>query len=211
VNAIAFVQVVERNSMTTVDEIVNKIFETKKDFTRHLIYSKKPGLYAFILSDKSNLKEFGKGRQVIYVGKAEDSLTKRDLKTHFVDKKTGRSTLRRSIGAILKTAFNFTAYTRNGTLKQVAIDNYRFDNESETRLTFWMKENLEIGYWEYDELAENRELYDIEKDLIIKLRPTLDLDGRTKKYNIYAENLTALRQICKDEARQNAIEKRVYR
>jgi hypothetical protein len=137
-------------------------------------------------------------------------LTKRDLKTHFVDTKTGHSTLRRSIGAIFKTHFKSTAFTRNGTLKQVAIDNYRFDIESEKELTLWMKENLEIGYWEYDELTENRKLYNIEEDLIIKLRPTLDLDNRTRKYNIYAGNLTVLRQICKDEARQNVIEKRVY-
>ncbi|MBI4946385.1 MAG: hypothetical protein HY840_08295 [Bacteroidetes bacterium] len=196
---------------TSTDKIIQTILKTKKCFSEHSVYSDNPGLYAFILTDKSNLKQFGKGGQIIYVGKAEDSLKKRDFKTHFNDKRSGNSTLRRSIGAIFKTKFNSTAFTRNGTLDKIAIDNYKFDIESESKLTSWMKQNLEIGYWEFDSLKENEILYDIEEKIIIKLRPTLDLDKRTKKYNIFANKLSALRQICKNEARHNAMENRATR
>ena len=195
---------------TLQDDIIQAIFKTKNSFKGHSAYSEKPGLYAFILAEKSDLKIFGKGGQVIYVGKAEDSLTKRDLKTHFSDRGTGRSTLRRSIGSIFKTDFRSIAFTRNGTLDQTAIDKYKFDSVGENKLTLWMKQNLEIGFWEFDNEKESETLYDLERKVINKLRPTLDLDPRTEKSNIYADRLTALRQFCKNEARQNAKTKRVW-
>jgi len=187
------------------DQIIDSLYSTKANFAGHLRYPKKPGLYALMLGTNSKLREFGREKQVIYVGKAERSLASRDLKTHFVDRKTGSSTLRRSIGSILKSDFNFIAFTRNGTLSRVAIDNYKFDTASEEKLTFWMKENLEIGYWEYDsKVAKGKELIDLEEELTIILKPTLDLAKRTRKYNVYADKLTELRQICKDEATHNA-------
>jgi hypothetical protein len=195
---------------TSTETIIQEIFRTKKSFNNHSDFSKKPGLYAFILNDQSVLKQFGNAGQVIYVGKTEDSLTKRDFETHYNDKKTGYSTLRRSIGAIKKDEFNARAYTRDGTLKQVAIDHYIFDTVNESKLTLWMKKNLEIGYWEYDKIKEEEILRDIEKRLIIKLSPTLDLDKRTRKNNPLADELTNLRQICKDEAKKNAMGKRIY-
>ena len=66
-----------------------------------------------------------------------------------------------------------------------------------------MKKNLLIGYWEYNHAIETKSLSDIEEELIITLKPILYLDQRTRKYNIYKDELTALRQACKDEARHN--------
>ena len=66
------------------------------------------------------------------------------------------------------------------------------------------EKNLLIGYWEYNHTIETKSLRDIEVELIIELKPTHDLDQRTRKYNIYKEELRALRQPCRDEAKQNA-------
>ena len=189
--------------MTSLREILSCIHSTMQNVTDHQGYSSKPGLYAFFLPNGSSLKAFGKGSQIIYVGKAEDSLRQRDLNTHFKDNRTGYSTLRRSIGSILKKELNAIAFSRNGTLKKPNIDNYIFDTKAERKLSDWMNKNLLIGYWEYNHAIETKSLRDIEVELIIELKPTLDLDQRTRKYNIYKEQLIELRQVCKDEARQN--------
>jgi hypothetical protein len=193
--------------MTSIETIISAINATTKTVNQHEAYSNKPGLYAFVIAPNSNLKSFGSGNQIIYVGKAEDSLRQRDLNTHFKDGRTGQSTLRRSIGAILKNDLNAISFSRNGTLNSPNIDNYKFDSEAEKHLSIWMKQNLLIGYWEYDVTKENKSLREIEEQLIIHLKPTLDLDKRTKRFNIYAELLTQLRQNCKDEASKNVLDK----
>jgi hypothetical protein len=192
--------------MSSVEDIISIINGNLKSITQHLEYSNKPGLYAFSLAKKSSLKEFGKSNQIIYIGKAEDSLRQRDLNTHFKDGRTGHSTLRRSIGAILKNELKAIAFSRYGTFDNPNIDNYKFDSKAEAKLSNWMKENLHIGYWEYDFTKENKPLHEIEEQLIIKLKPTLNLDKRTKRFNVCAELLTQLRQVCKDEARKNVLE-----
>ena len=196
--------------MTSLQEILSCIHSTMQYVTDNQGYSKRPGLYAFSLAHGSSLKAFGKASQIIYVGKAENSLRQRDLDTHFKDGKTGQSTLRRSIGSILKKELHATAFSRNGTLNKPNIDNYIFDTRAEKKLTDWMKKNLLIGYWEYNHAIETKSLRDIEGELIIELKPTLDLDQRTRKYNSYKEELKALRQACKDEAKQNVIDKIGY-
>ncbi len=196
--------------MTSIETIIKAINATTKTVNKHETYSNKPGLYAFVLAPNSNLKSFGSVNQIIYVGKAEDSLRQRDLNTHFKDGRTGQSTLRRSIGAVLKNELKAVAFSRNGTLNSPNIDNYKFDSKAEKQLSIWMKDNLLIGYWEYDTSKENKPLREIEEQLIIHLKPTLDLDKRTKGFNVCAELLTQLRQECKDEAKKNVIENKAY-
>ena len=191
--------------MTPIETIINTIKDNTKSVLQHLEYPNTPGLYAFSLANGTKLKGFGESGQIIYVGKAEDSLRQRDLNTHYIDGRTGSSTLRRSIGAILKTEFEATAFSRNETLDKPNIDNYKFDTKAEKKLSKWMKANLLIGYWKYDKAIESELLKDIEELLIIALKPTLDLDKRTRKYNIHAASLTDLRQICKDEATLNVV------
>jgi hypothetical protein len=59
----------------------------------------RPGLYA-IYGGATTWNELGLGEppdgRPLYIGKAEDSLVTRDLKTHFGDGRTGQSTVRRS-------------------------------------------------------------------------------------------------------------------
>ncbi len=196
--------------MTTIKKITSSIKANMQSVSQHKVYPNTPGLYAFSLAKGASLKKFGDSGRIIYVGKAEDSLKKRDFDTHFNDKRTGSSTLRRSIGAILKIKLKAIAFSRNGTVVKPNIDNYKFNTKAEQKLSQWMKDNLLIGYWEYNTAAEKETLRDIEEQLIIALKPTLDLDKRTVKYNKHAPALKILRQACKDEATQNVIDKTVY-
>ncbi len=197
--------------MVTPYKVIQETIQiNSKGFAQHRDYPNKPGLYAFSLTDSATLKEFGNAGQVIYVGKAEDSLKQRDLNTHFKDGRTGNSTLRRSIGAILKAELGATAFSRNGTLESPNIDNYKFDNIAEVKLSKWMKDNLLIGYWVYHAESETEILRAIEEQLIIALKPTLDLDKRTRHFNKHAPALTTLRNICKEEARQNVINQKAH-
>ncbi len=188
--------------MIIVTEIISRIKETTKQFSEHIDYPTTPGIYAFALSDHSSLKQFGDGMQIIYVGIAKDSLKKRDLNTHFNDRKTGNSTLRRSIGAVLKSELALMAFSRDGTLKKIAIDNYKFQIDGEARLSEWMVRNLRIGYWEDKSKMPYSTLRHFEMEVIKEFKPTLDLDRRTRRLNLFANELESLRRICKQEISQ---------
>ncbi len=181
------------------DDIRTSFFKTKQPVNGHKDYPKSSGIYAFSLSDKSKLGEFGIGGQIIYIGIAKHSLHDRDFNQHFKTGKTGSSTLRRSIGAILKSKLNLTAIPRGGVNDSKRYDNYKFSQEQE--LTDWMISNLEIGYWIPQKVLSYQELRDIEKQITISLKPTLDLDNRTRRFNPLADKLDGLREICRQEAR----------
>lgn len=183
-----------------LDIIIKSINETAKGINEHIEYPTCPGIYAFMLKEKSNLNEFETSNQVLYVGIAKQSLKKRDLGTHFRNTKTGISTLRRSIGAILKQEFNLTAFSRNGTNSKKEILNYKFNSDGEQLLTDWMTENLIVGYWKDQDSISYSKLRNLEEEVIKFLKPTLDLDKQTKRYNIFADKLDGLRMICRTEA-----------
>ena len=181
-------------------EILRSIEQTSKPFLEIKNYPKEPGIYAFSLLAGSSLKGFGKPDQVIYVGIAKESLKTRDLGNHFKTGKTGSSTLRRSIGAVLKTELTLTAISRNGTLDSRAINNYIFETEGDERLTKWMIKNLRIGYWKDLNQLNYSNLRDLELQIITHLKPTLDLDARSRHLNPMALELGKLRSICRKEA-----------
>ena len=186
-----------------LENILKSITDTAKPIDEHLDYPTCPGIYAFMLKENGSLKVFGSQYQFIYVGIAKESLKKRDLGNHFKTSSTGSSTLRRSIGAVLKEEFGIIAFSRNGTSNKREITNYTFNKEGNTALTEWMLKNLIIGYWKDENTIPYSKLRALEKDVIIALKPTLDLDGRTKKYNILAKQLDDLRKICREEAFNN--------
>lgn len=192
-----------------IETIAEAILSSKEKFKNELGCPDKPGLYAFILREKGDLGDFGKPGQVIYVGSATDSLAKGNWNADLKDGKTGASVLRRSLGAILKERLKATVFSRNGTVANAALEHFKFDSKSEKELTLWMKENLEFGYWPYDEAAGDS-LANLEKALNIHLKPTLDLHERTKQRNPLAPKLIALWQECKDEAKMNCMTELAY-
>src|SRR5436190_432225 len=76
----------------------------------------RPGLYA-IYGDAMTWAELQLGAppdgRPLYLGKAEDSLVTRDLRTHFGDGRTGQSTLRRSLAALLHDTLHLSGMPRN--------------------------------------------------------------------------------------------------
>lgn len=135
-----------------------------------------PGLYA-IYGDAATWTELGLGAppdaRPLYVGKAEDSLLTRDLKTHFRDGRTGRSTVRRSFAALLHDTLRLRGIPRN-TAKPGHYSSYGLSAAHDAALTGWMMQRLHLAVWPRP--ADNRSpLGDIEKTLLRELRPPLNL------------------------------------
>lgn len=107
----------------------------------------------------------------LYVGKAERSLVGRDVGTHFSTGKTGSSTLRRSIGALLADALGLRAVPRSAGVGQ-GTANFSFDVAGDQKLTDWMRAHLVLSVW------VNRDgisLDEIEGQVIKQLLPPLNL------------------------------------
>jgi hypothetical protein len=132
------------------------------------------GLYA-IYGDQMVWKALRLGvppdRRPLYVGKAEDSLAVRDLRTHFGDGRTGSSTVRRSFAALLREPLKLAAQPRNPE-KPERFANYGLPPEHDARLTAWMRQHLRLAIWATDHRAT---LGGIEVAVLAAWRPPLNL------------------------------------
>ena len=155
-----------------------------------------PGVYALFAAGKNILGEFPNGpEEVIYVGQSTN-LASRQFDTHFDSTGTGFSTVRRSLGAILKQQLDLKAIPRGTERGQRGLQNYRFEEDGEQRLTDWMNRNLHVSVFSYEE-----DLDKLENDLIASARPILNL---TKWRNPYSRSIKELRRICAREAKEAA-------
>lgn len=194
-----------RRDITMTDDIVNSIFKTTKHLNEIVILPAKQGIYGFFVDKSLDLGKFGSPGQIIYVGLSEKNLNSRDTGTHLATGQTGWSTLRRSIGAILKLHLNLTAQKRDKNSTKLRADKYKFSEEGESLLTEWMSKNLKMGYWATDNPVTLVKLRKEEENVILKLKPTLDLDKRTRQFNPLWRELDHLRKICREEVKQNNI------
>jgi hypothetical protein len=112
---------------------------------------------------------------IIYVGKAEASLEDRDLGQHFADGKTGWSTLRRSLAALLTDQLDLEPKPRSPA-NPGAFDRFALEPDSDARLTAWMIEHLCIAFWA---APGGLQLRPIEDALISRLAPPLNLTFTT--------------------------------
>ena len=161
----------------------------------HLV-AKLPGLYAFYGDDRA-WSELGmssecKG-QPLYVGKAERSLNGRDVGTHFAAGKTGSSTVRRSLAALLADEMSLIAVPRN-LAKPDGSANFALDAASEARLSSWMQDRLSLATWVK---AGEVTLDEVETVIVRRWRPPLNLD----KVGESRDRLRAARKRMADEAR----------
>ena len=111
-------------------------------------------------------------RSALYVGKAERSLNGRDVGTHFATGKTGSSTVRRSLAALLTGQLDLLAVPRNVAMPDGSA-NYGLDSASDARLSEWMEQRLLLATWVKPEDAT---LDDVETAVVRQLRPPLNLD-----------------------------------
>lgn len=134
-----------------------------------------PGLYAFY-GDRTAWSSLGLRPnfpdQPLYVGKAERSLNGRDVRTHFAAGKTGSSTVRRSLAALLNRELGLVPVPRN-TAKPDGSANFALDPASETKLSEWMRHRLDLATW--SRIGE-ASLDVVETAVIRQLRPPLNLD-----------------------------------
>lgn len=135
----------------------------------------KPGLYAFYGDDEawSQLElRPALDAQPLYVGKAERSLNGRDVGTHFAVGKTGSSTVRRSLAALLVDSLALVAAPRNPA-KPDGSANFGLDAKSEVRLSEWMTQRLSLATWTK---PDDVSLDEMETQVLRRLRPPLNLD-----------------------------------
>ncbi len=180
---------------------VLSFIKNKKNTINSIKLPNESGIYGIFLKDESVLEPLNNNIKLLYIGKAEKSLNSRDYKTHFSTGKSGSSTVRRSLGALLKEKLNLTAIPRSEKRTKQDLYNYKFKDEDEIKLTKWMNDNLLIGYFIYDPHMNNgRTLRDFEEKMLSFATVPLDLDGRTRAKNKFAPTLMELRRICKKEA-----------
>jgi hypothetical protein len=155
------------------------------------------GLYA-VYGNRDVWTELGLGRRPdgrpLYVGKAERSLAARDLRQHFADGATGRSTLRRSFAALLRCQLKLQAIPRNPD-RPADFDRFSLSPTNDARLTAWMTTHLWIAVWA---APEGCRLKVIEDDLKFSWLSPLNLDNG----NRWQELVRAERTFMVDQARR---------
>jgi GIY-YIG catalytic domain-containing protein len=132
------------------------------------------GLYA-VHADPSVWNDLALGTppdaRPLYVGKAEHSLVSRDIMTHFSSGKTGSSTLRRSLAALLRERLRIRACPRNPEHPDGSA-NFGLEPDSDDRITQWMRDNLRLSVWSRDVACD---LDALETDVLTTLQPPLNL------------------------------------
>lgn len=152
----------------------------------------RPAVYGVFVNDPKCLPTPpSQANGFLYLGK---SMSPKD-RGHFNTGKTSSSTLRRTLGALLKQELGLHAYARGRALKPIDFTNYRFDEDGEEKLTEWMNANLKIGF-----SVVCDDVRKVEKRLIPYCEPPLNL---TDWQNPNSELIKTLRKICADEARRN--------
>ena len=134
---------------------------------------------------------------IIYIGKTNCSQKRRVLNTHFRSGRTGSSTLRRSLGALLRKELTLKPIPRS--LVNGRVRDYKFIIESENKLTEWMINNLTVSFYNY--LGGKRLLRELESEIISILNPILNIDGNAINQN--GSLIKELRAKCRDLAKLN--------
>lgn len=140
-----------------------------------------PGLYA-VHAEPNTWRMLGLDGRVpetlLYVGKSEDDLVTRDLKTHFAIERRDRSmtdssTVRRSFAALLREPLELRGVPRNKS-KPGHFSNYALEEDAEDRLTDWMHEHLTLAVWPKP-AGLNLKLGEVEKRVLRRWGPPLNL------------------------------------
>lgn len=177
-----------------LQEIIEHLINGEIKISEITTYSLLPGIYAiFFIGDQFPLEnlEIPKNR-IIYIGKTESSQQSRDANTHFKSGKTGSSTIRKSIGALLSQSEEIIPVIRSKTdIVKERRSHYKFDDASEEKVTKWMMSNLAVSFYEYPKSKE--EINNLETELISVLKPVLNIDSKNTE-NSHKETIKDLRK-----------------
>jgi len=163
------------------------------------------GVYA-IYGDRDAWGDLGydyRADTPLYIGKSEDDLVDRDLRTHFaVDTskpaRTGSSTVRRSFAALLRDRLNLRAVARNPA-KPGYFAHYALTPEGDDRLTAWMHAHLSIAVWPAP-TGLDIFLAEVETAMLAAFDPLLNLTKAPHP----SPRLRAARKVMAAEARESA-------
>ncbi len=190
--------------MNTLGEAISHLSKNWQPYRNIRSFSEMPGIYAIVFNgsdfpDQVLNKAFAKGK-IIYIGKTESSQEARDAKTHFADGKTGSSTLRRSIGSLLKPHLSLTPIPRNSTDYAAGRTSFfKYTPEGESKLTQWMQANLGMSFYPFTRSADQLDI--LETGLISHFKPPLNLDKNIG--NPYSDYIKQKRKKCAEEAFRN--------
>jgi len=178
------------------NEVLEKLKRTKVSIDARC-FKEIAGIYALFLKKGSKLKEYSvPDNGLIYIG-STGNLAER-VETHFKSDNAGLSTVRRTIGAIMKEDWCLKPIPRSPGLSKTNCENYKFTKPGERRITKWMKRNLKIGCYKIDRHVTDYKK--VEKEMLIYLRPILNLRGCDSPYR---KEIMQLRKKCSEEARRN--------
>lgn len=158
-----------------------------------IAFPRAAGVYALFLARGGSVGGVPAGREgLLYVGTTR-SLAQRDALQHFEAGKTGFSTLRRTLGALLKDELSLHAVPRGPGRSPANTNNFRFDGPGEERLSAWMRRCLRLGF-----ATVNDGVASVERGLVRELTPPLNLMGWA---NPHRRRIKELRAACRAEAR----------
>jgi hypothetical protein len=169
------------------------------------------GLYSLAVRSVEALEDLGLEdrldqqaliERVLYVGKAQTSLSSRLADTHFATDKTGWSTVRRTFGALLgfSPTLRPTRLTRPTQRQLMTMSaNYGLRPPDERRLTEWMCEQLDVRTFASDWTP----LKQLERAVGALLKPPLDQERPPMWHpNPWYEFVAAARERLRHEVRR---------
>jgi len=190
-----------------MNPIIAKLINDSYPYKQIRKFYDEPGIYAFFFTGKNfPIETYNPQKdEIIYIGKTESSQASRDEKTHFTSGKTGSSTIRRSLGSLLKEELTLIPIPRNAKDFDAGRKSFfKFDEPSEEKLTRWMKDNLGLSFYEFDKSPEELDI--LETELIAEAKPLLNIDSKNPD-NQYALIIKAARKACADYANQTMLKK----
>lgn len=182
-----------------ISSIIKQLTTEATRFNSITSLPKLPGIYAFSFFGKhfpllgySHTKN-----DILYIGKTESSAESRNLNTHFKTGMTGSSTIRRTLGALLLKELDLKPVPRNKVdLDAGRTHTYKFDADSEEKLTEWMCSNLGLSFYTYDK--SKAEISSLEFEIIRTIVPPLNLQSNPG--NTFAKGIKEARKITADLA-----------
>jgi hypothetical protein len=173
----------------TADDVIKALAPTGTPLPTAALMGK-PGFFAYTLKYPSAFPGIDiPPSKILFLGLSENAL---DGRNHLTHAHSGFSTLRRSLGAILKESLQLTC---NRRAPGDSPDFYRFQDEGEARLTQWMADNLVFTCFPLPiETAT-----ELEPAILEKLTPPLNISDRQ---NPQASRIRAFRRVCRAEAQK---------
>ena len=143
-----------------------------------------PGLYAIFLRPRCQLLPIAVGEHgLLYVGATNDGLSAHDPFTA----NSGFSTLRRSLGAILRKHLWLQPCPRAPGSRESNTRNFAFAVDGEAILSRWMRANLLVSALP----APGTDLPKLEANVVAALEPPLNLAGWDNPQRLLIKRLRA--------------------